>query len=404
MSPNTDFIPFSRPDIGPEEEAAALRVLRSGWLTTAAESRAFEEEFAAAMGTRHALAVNSATAGLHLALEAVGVGPGDLVAMSPYTFAATAEVVRYLGAHPLFVDIAEDGFNIDPAKLEAALAASGDGTPGPPRGARARTAGPPRGPVRAVVPVHVAGEPCDSAAIGRIAARHGAAVVSDSAHTLLTADGRPVGTEGEAAVFSFYATKPITTGEGGMVVTDRDDLAERMKVMRLHGIDRDVWDRYTSAGASWSYAVTEAGYKYNLPDLAAAIGRVQLAKAGVMHRRRREIGKRYRDALADLPWLTLPPDHPEHCYHLFILQLDLSMLPVDRDGFIERMREAGVGTSVHFIPLHVMPYYRRLYGYSEASFPVSWRRFTRAVSLPIYPGLTDEQVDRIIDAVRGTAP
>lgn len=401
MSPNTDFIPFSRPDIGPEEEAAALRVLRSGWLTTAGETRAFEEEFAAAMGTRHALAVSSATAGLHLALEAVGVGPGDLVAMSPYTFAATAEVVRYLGAHPLFVDIAEDGFNIDAAKLEAALAASA--TAGG-RRRRAGTPGPPHGPVRAVVPVHVAGEPCESDTIGRIAARHGAAVVSDSAHTLLTADGTPVGTEGEAAVFSFYATKPITTGEGGMVVTDRDHLAERMRVMRLHGIDRDVWDRYTAAGASWSYAVTEAGYKYNLPDLAAAIGRVQLAKAAAMHRRRREIAARYRAALADLRWLTLPPEHPEHCYHLFILQLDLSMLSVDRDGFIERMREAGVGTSVHFIPLHVMPYYRRLYGYTEASFPVSWRRFTRAVSLPIYPGLTDEQVDRIIDAVRGTAP
>jgi dTDP-4-amino-4,6-dideoxygalactose transaminase len=250
----------------------------------------------------------------------------------------------------------------------------------------------------------VAGEPCDTAAIGEIAARHGAAVVSDSAHTLLTADGTPVGTEGDAAVFSFYATKPITTGEGGMIITDRDDVAERTRLMRLHGIDRDVWDRYTSPGASWSYAVTEAGYKYNMPDLAAAIGRVQLAKAGAMHRRRREIADRYRDALADLPWLTLPPDHPEHCYHLFILQLDFRALPVDRDGFIDRMRDAGVGTSVHFIPLHVMPYYRRLYGYTEDSFPVSWRRFTAAVSLPVYPGLGNDQVDRVIDAVRGMAP
>ncbi|MFP4373957.1 MAG: DegT/DnrJ/EryC1/StrS family aminotransferase [Spirochaetaceae bacterium] len=380
MSPSTDFIPFSRPDIGPAEEAATLRVLRSGWLTTAGETRAFETEFGAAVGKAHALAVSSATAGLHLALEAVGVGPGDLVAMSPYTFAATAEVVRYLGAHPLFVDIEEGGFNIDPDRLEAAIAAA-------------------EAPVRAVVPVHVAGLPCDMARIGRIAEHAGAAVVSDAAHALLTADGVPVGTEGDAAVFSFYATKPITTGEGGMVVTDRADLAERMRVMRLHGIDRDVWDRYTSRHAGWAYAVTEAGYKYNMPDLAAAIGRVQLAKAGAMQARRREIAEHYRAGLSDLRWLTLPADHPLHCYHLFILQLELEQLAIDRDGLIAELGEAGIGTSVHFIPLHAMPYYRRLYGYTEQSFPVSWKRFARAVSLPIYSRLTDDEVNRVIDAL-----
>ncbi len=403
MSPSTDFIPFSKPDIGPAEEAAALRVLRSGWLTTAGEARAFEAEFAEAVGKAHALAVSSATAGLHLALEAVGVGPGDLVAMSPYTFAATAEVVRYLGAHPLFVDIEEDGFNIDPERLEAAIAAAGDAGERSAAGRGAgsnRPAGPPAGPVRAVVPVHVAGRPCDMARIGEIAARAGAAVVSDAAHTLLTADGTPVGADGDAAAFSFYATKPITTGEGGMVVTDRADLAERMRVMRLHGIDRDVWDRYTSQQAGWAYAVTEAGFKYNMPDLAAAIGRVQLEKAGEMQARRREIAERYRAGLGDLEWMTLPSDHPLHCYHLFILQLDLERLSIDRDGVISELREAGIGTSVHFIPLHVMPYYRRLYGYTEDSFPVSWSRFARAVSLPIYSGLTDEQVDRIIHALR----
>ena len=397
MSPSTDFIPFSKPDIGPAEEAAALRVLRSGWLTTAGEARAFEAEFAEAVGKAHALAVSSATAGLHLALEAVGVGPGDLVAMSPYTFAATAEVVRYLGAHPLFVDIEEDGFNIDPERLEAAIAAAQADFDG---GAERKAPGPPAGPVRAVVPVHVAGRPCDMARIGEIAARAGAAVVSDAAHTLLTADGTPVGADGDAAAFSFYATKPITTGEGGMVVTDRADLAERMRVMRLHGIDRDVWDRYTSQQAGWAYAVTEAGFKYNMPDLAAAIGRVQLEKAGEMQARRREIAARYRAGLGDLEWLTLPSDHPLHCYHLFILQLDLDRLSIDRDGLISELREAGIGTSVHFIPLHVMPYYRRLYGYTEDSFPVSWSRFARAVSLPIYSGLTDEQVDRVIHAMR----
>jgi dTDP-4-amino-4,6-dideoxygalactose transaminase len=397
MSPSTDFIPFSKPDIGTAEEAAALRVLRSGWLTTAGEARAFEAEFAEAVGKAHALAVSSATAGLHLALEAVGVGPGDLVAMSPYTFAATAEVVRYLGAHPLFVDIEEDGFNIDPERLEAAIAVAQADLGG---GTERKAPGPPAGPVRAVVPVHVAGRPCDMVRIGEIAARAGAAVVSDAAHTLLTADGTPVGAEGDAAAFSFYATKPITTGEGGMVVTDRADLAGRMRVMRLHGIDRDVWDRYTSQQAGWAYAVTEAGFKYNMPDLAAAIGRVQLKKAGEMQARRREIAARYRAGLGDLDWMTLPSDHPLHCYHLFILQLDLDRLSIDRDGLISELREAGIGTSVHFIPLHVMPYYRRLYGYTEESFPVSWSRFARAVSLPIYSGLTDEQVDRVIHALR----
>ncbi|NBF41726.1 MAG: aminotransferase class I/II-fold pyridoxal phosphate-dependent enzyme [Spirochaetes bacterium] len=400
MSRSTDFVPFSKPDIGPAEEAAALRVLRSGWLTTAGEARAFEAEFAEAVGKPHALAVSSATAGLHLALEAVGVGPGDLVAMSPYTFAATAEVVRYLGAHPLFVDIEEDGYNIDPERLETAIASVGEQSAAGRRGESERPPGPPRGPVRAVVPVHVAGRPCDMPRIGEIAARAGAAVVSDAAHTLLTADGTPVGAEGDAAAFSFYATKPITTGEGGMVVTDRADLAERMRVMRLHGIDRDVWDRYTSQQAGWAYAVTEAGFKYNMPDLAAAIGRVQLEKAGEMQARRREIAERYRAGLGDLEWLTMPCDHPLHCYHLFILQLDLERLSIDRDGLITEMREAGIGTSVHFIPLHVMPYYRRLYGYTEHSFPVSWNRFARAVSLPIYSGLTDEQVDRVIHALR----
>ncbi|MFP4637012.1 MAG: DegT/DnrJ/EryC1/StrS family aminotransferase [Spirochaetaceae bacterium] len=381
MSRNTDPIPFCRPSLGAEEEEAVLRVLRSGWLTTAAEARAFETEFAEAMGRRHALAVNSATAGLHLALEAVGVGPGDFVATSPYTFAATAEVVRYLGADPLFVDIEEHGYNIDPRKLETALSARS---------------------VRAVVPVHVGGRPCETDRILEIAARHGAAVVSDAAHTLLTADGTPVGTEGDAAVYSFYATKPITTGEGGMLVTDRSDLAERVRLMRLHGIDRDVWDRYSAVGASWAYAVTEAGYKYNMPDLTAAIGRVQLRKARELQRRRREIAARYRQAFDGLPWLRLPPDHPLHCYHLFIIELEPDELTIDRDAFIEELAAYGIGTSVHFIPLHVMPYYRRLYGYTEESFPVSWHRYRRVVSLPIYPSMTDRQVDRVIDAVTKT--
>lgn len=386
MNPNTSFIPFSRPSIGPEEEQAVLRVLRSGWLTTAEETLAFEKEFAAAMHTRHAVAVNSATAGLHLALESAGVQPGDLVAMSPYTFASTAEVVRYLGAHPLFVDIEEDGYNIDPEKLEKTLE----------RTQRTQGARPPR----AVVPVHIAGEPCRMEEISEIAARHELSIISDAAHTLATAEGVPVGTEGDAAVFSFYATKPITTGEGGMVVTDRDDMADRIRLMRLHGIDRDVWNRYTSAAAGWAYSVVEAGYKYNMTDLAAAIGRVQLARNGELHRRRREIAGYYREALGGLPYLRMPREHPLHCYHLFIVEIDETHLSVDRDGFIEELRGEGIGASVHFIPLHVMPYYRDLYGFTERDFPVSWNRFLRSMSLPLYPRLSDAEVQRVVDAVR----
>jgi dTDP-4-amino-4,6-dideoxygalactose transaminase len=396
MNRNTDFIPFSRPSLGPEEEAAVLRVMRSGWLTTGSEAEAFEAEFARAMGKRNALAVSSATAGLHLALEAAGVGGGDLVAMSPYTFAATAEVVRYLGAHPLFVDIEDRGFNIDPEKLDAAVSGGArDGEPpGRPVGAESAA-----GPVRAVVPVHVAGEPCRMDRIDQIAAEHALTVVSDAAHTLFTSDGTPVGAEGDAAVFSFYATKPITTGEGGMVTTDRDDLAARMRVMRLHGIDRDVWNRYTSAQAGWSYAVVEPGYKYNMADLCAAIGRVQLRKAGRLHARRRAIAEHYRERLGRLGFLELPPEHPLHCYHLFIVQLVDSELSIGRDKFIEELRRENVGASVHFIPLHVMPYYRKLYGYTEESFPVSWSRFRRSVSLPLYPDLSDAQVERITEAI-----
>lgn len=389
MNPNTDFIPFSRPSIGPAEEEAVLRVLRSGWLTTAGETLAFEREFASAMHKRHAVALNSATAGLHLALESVGVGPGDLVAMSPYTFASTAEVVRYLGAHPLFVDIEEEGYNLDPEKLEAALAHR----PAPSEAAA--------GPVRAVMPVHVAGEPCRMEEIGRLAAQRELSVIADSAHTLRTAEGVPVGTEGDAAVFSFYATKPITTGEGGMVVTDRDDMAERMRLMRLHGIDRDVWGRYTSPGAGWAYSVVEAGFKYNMTDLAAAIGRVQLSRDRELHRRRREIATYYRNALGELPYLRMPREHPLHCYHLFIVEIDEAHLSIGRDEFIEELREAGIGASVHFIPLHVMPYYRNLYGFTEHDFPVSWNRFLRSLSLPLYPGLRDSEVQRVVDAVRG---
>ncbi len=379
MNRPTDFIPFFRPSLGREEEEAVLRVLRSGWLTTGQEAEAFEQEFAAYAGFGQALAVSSATAGLHLCLEALGVGPGMLVVTSPYTFAASAEVIRYLQADPLFVDIEANSYNIDPLQLEKALKLN-------------------KKKIAAIIPVHIAGHPCEMETIADQARRDGIPLVEDAAHTL------PVGmhkerVDSELQVYSFYATKPITTGEGGMIVSDRQDLLRRIQVMRLHGIDRDVWDRYSAPHAAWYYQVVEAGYKYNLSDLAAAIGRAQLKKADAFQARNKAIALRYLDGLAGLDYLILPENHPEHCWHLFLLQLREGALRIGRDQFIEELSARGIGVSVHFIPLHIMPYYKKRYGYNENDFPVAMASYRRTVSLPIYPALEDGQVDRVIEAL-----
>ena len=412
--PELEPIPFARPMLGEEEERAVLAVMRSGWLTTGAEAREFEREFAREVGAKHALAVNSATSGLHLALEALGVREGGRVITTPYTFAATAEVIRYLRADPLFVDVDEESCNLSPARLEEALEAN-------------------RGRISAILPVHVAGLPCDMAAILELARRHGVPVVEDSAHAFpvrlggtgrlsgrhtpggedsslagrhtpggedSSLAGRTVGTLGAAGVYSFYATKTITTGEGGMVVTDRDDLARRMSVMRLHGIDRDVWDRYRSPSASWQYQVIEPGFKYNLPDLAAAIGRVQLRRASAFLQARRRIASLYLEGLGDLESLRLPAPSDEHAWHLFLVRLRPERLRIGRDRFVAALQEAGIGVSVHFIPLHLMPYYRDLYHYREQDFPAAVRSFRSAFSLPIYPGLSGAQVERVVREVR----
>jgi dTDP-4-amino-4,6-dideoxygalactose transaminase len=385
MSPPTEptqAIPFCRPAIGREEEEAVLRVLRSGWLTTGEAAQAFEQEFATLAGVPFALAVCSATAGLHLALEAVGVRAGSWVATSPYTFAASAEVIRYLGAHPLFVDIEEDSCNLSPAQLDAALRLGGR-------------------EVSAVLPVHIAGRLCAMGEILELAGAHGAAVVEDAAHCLPWPSPRgSAGTMGDAGVYSFYATKPITTGEGGMVVTRREELARRMRLMRLHGLDRDVWNRYTAPGASWYYEVLEPGFKYNLSDLAASIGLAQLRKAEVFLARRREIARLYTEGLSDLDFLSLPRDEAGHSWHLFMIRLDLQRLSVDRNRFAAALQEAGIGVSVHFIPLHLMPYYRKTYGFKPEDFPVAYRTYLRSISLPIYAGLAEQQVSRVIATVR----
>jgi dTDP-4-amino-4,6-dideoxygalactose transaminase len=384
-TPSVSFVPFFRPSLGREEEEAVLAVMRSGWLTTGEVAARFEREFARYVGARHALALCSATAGLHLALEALGVGPGSVVVTSTFTFAATAEVVRYLGADPVFVDIDRATLNLDPARLEERLAALA-------REGRK---------VSAIIPVHVAGLPCDMDRISAIAAAAGIPVVEDAAHAFpVRQGGRFVGTLGEAGVYSFYATKTITTGEGGMVVTDRGEVAARIRVMRLHGIDRDVWNRYTTPGAGWKYDIVAPGYKYNLTDLAAAIGRVQLTRAEDFLQRRRAVARRYREALAGLDFLTLPADSDRHAWHLFIIRVREDVLGRSRDECIQRLHEQGIGVSVHFIPLHLMSYYRDRYGLRPEDFPAALECYRGCISLPLSPSMNDEETGRVISAVK----
>lgn len=380
----TSSLPFALPELGIDEIANVMDTLSSGWLTTGPKARKFETAFAAYVGSEHALAVNSCTAGLHLALEAIGIGPGDMVITTPYTFTATAEVIRYLGADPLFVDIDPRTFNIDANAVAAALKSHGKS-------------------VKAIMPVHFAGQACDMDPIFALAESHGLKVIEDAAHALPTTyKGRLVGTLGDATVFSFYATKTITTGEGGMVTTDDAEIAERIATMRLHGIDRDVFDRYTSDKPAWYYEVVAPGFKYNMPDIAAAIGIEQLRKADDLCRRRKEIANAYTKAFKDLP-LTVPyVARPEdtHAWHLYVIKPEIDRLEIDRDRFIELMAEAGIGTSVHFIPLHLHPYWRDRYRLRPDDFPIALDLYNRAVSLPIYTRMSDTDVRRVIEAVR----
>lgn len=386
MNRNIDPIPFARPSIGEEEEKAVHSVLRSGWLTTAGEAKQFEEEFARYIGTSHALAVNSATAGLHLSLEALDVGPSDTVITTPYTFTATAEVARYLGARIEFADIEEESLTIDPKEVERLLESA------------ERTSDTPN---QVILPVHLGGHPCRMADLSELSRRYGAPMVEDSAHAFpVSHEGRYLGTFGATGVFSFYATKTITSGEGGMIITDNDATAARIRRMRLHGIDREVWNRYTDSKASWSYDVVAAGYKYNLSDIAAAIGRVQLSKSREFKKRRREIAERYMRAFSESDFLILPSSSSDHAWHLFILRIKTERLTIDRNRYVELLKEAGIGVSVHYIPLHLMSYYKKMYGFAPEDFPVSLRVYRSAFSLPIYPSLSDEEVDRVIGEVK----
>jgi dTDP-4-amino-4,6-dideoxygalactose transaminase len=374
------FLAFALPDFDESEIDAVAETIRSGWITTGAKTRQFEADFAAFIGAKHAVAVSSCTAAMHLALEAASLRAGDEVITTPYTFAATGEVIRYFDARPVFVDVEPEYLNVDPAKIEQAI------TP--------RT--------KAIIPVHLAGYAAEMDAIMEIARRHNLWVIEDAAHSLpSTYKGRNIGTMGDVTCFSFYATKTLTTGEGGMICTDHDEVANRCRIMSLHGISRDAWKRYTAEG-SWFYEVIAPGFKYNLTDVAAAMGLAQLAKVRRMTERRSAIAARYADAFASVLELQTPASGAAgntHAWHLYMLRLNLDRLAIDRAQFVEELRARKIGVSVHFIPLHIHPYYRDTFGYRPDDFPVAYGEYLREVSLPIYSKMSDDDVQDVIDAV-----
>ncbi|NDJ24215.1 aminotransferase class I/II-fold pyridoxal phosphate-dependent enzyme [Nostoc sp. B(2019)] len=379
-----NFLPFALPDIGEEEIAEVVHSLRSGWLTTGAKTKRFEQDFAEFIGHGvEAIAVNSATSGLHLALEALGISLGDEVITTVHTFTATAEVIRYLGANPVFVDIDPLTLNIDPTKIEAAI------TP--------RT--------KAIMPVHFGGLACDMEPILAIAQKYGLKVVEDAAHAIPTTyQSKLIGSlNSDVTVYSFYATKTIATGEGGMLVTRNPEVAKRCRIMRLHGISQDAFDRYTSTKPSWHYQVVAPGFKYNMTDLAASLGIHQLKKAWIFQKKRAAIANLYDAELANLP-LHLPAKPAEgdiHSWHLYVIRLDDSV-EVSRNTFIEQLTAKGIGCSVHYIPLHLHPYWRDTYNLCSEDFPCASYAYERIVSLPIYTKMTESDQTRVIQVVKKT--
>jgi dTDP-4-amino-4,6-dideoxygalactose transaminase len=374
------FLPFHVPSVTEAEIEAVTEALREKWISSGPRVRAFEQAFAEAVGAKHAVALNSGTAALHLALEALGIGEGDDVVVPVMTFAATAEVVVHLGARPVFVDCFPDSLLLDADKLEAAAT--------------------PR--AKAVVPVHFAGQACDMDEILAFARGKGLAVVEDAAHAFPAAyRGRNIGTIGDATAFSFYSTKPLAAGEGGMLTTDDESIARRVKIMSLHGMSFGGEYRYRKEG-TWRYEITAPGFKYNLPELQAALGLVQLRRREELLAKRKALAERYNAGLGDLNELEPPPVLPErrHAWHLFVIRLRTETLKIDRDRFIEELRERNIGTSVHFIPLHRQPYYRDTFGLRPEDFPNAETAYHRIVSLPLWPDMTPEDAADVVTAVR----
>jgi perosamine synthetase len=379
---SNEFLPFHVPEIGSEEIRSVVETLESGWLTSGSKVKRFEENFSRFIGCQYSVAVNSCTAALHLALEAVGIDEGDEVIVPTMTFTATAEVVLYFKAKPVLVDCRPNSFNIDPDRLERAITAK----------------------TKAIIPVHFGGQSCDMERILQIARKHKLYVIEDAAHALPAKyHGKTIGTIGDITCFSFYATKTITTGEGGMATTQNPEWAARMRMMSLHGISHDAWKRYTKEG-SWYYEVVQPGFKYNLTDIGAAIGIEQLKKCDAFGAARTRIAATYDQRFSDLYEIETPVCEPDvqHAWHLYVIQLDLERLKINRDQFIETLKEQGIGTSVHFIPLHLHPYYRDKFSYVPDDFPKATEIYQRIISLPIYPKMTESQVDHVVQAVSKT--
>ena len=384
MSENKMTVPFFKASIGKEEEDAAVRVLRSGWLTTGNEAHEFEKEFAAKIGTKHALAVNSNTSGMIMAMEACGVKAGKAVITTPYTFVSTAASARHLDADVYFADIEKDNYSIDPESIEKILDSE--------KGKN----------VVAIVPVHIAGNVCNMKRIMEIAKKHGVYVIEDCAHSFPSpTDMGFAGTIGDVGVFSFYATKTMTTGEGGMVTTNNDGLAKRMSQMRLHGMNRDAWDRYTSTKASWEYDIIAPGFKSNLPDILAAIGRVQLAKADEFDEKRKVHVEKYNREFSKLDFIKIPPTSKGDSRHLYLMRLNLEILDCDRNVFAKELQERGLGISMHFIPIFHFSYWKELYpDFKAENFPNAEEKYLETISLPLWPDMTEDMTDYVIECVK----
>lgn len=376
---NNNFIPFHKPYVTEEEINEVIDTIRSGWWTTGPKTIKFEKEFNSFIGSKYSVSTNSWTAAAHLALEAIGLQKGDEVIIPAITFTATAEIICYFGAKPVIVDVEESTFNIDPIEIERAVTKK----------------------TKAIIPVHYGGQPCDMDEISEIANKHHLKVIEDAAHAIPASyKGKKIGTISDVTCFSFYATKTLATGEGGMLCTNDQAIADRSSIMRLHGINSDAWKRYTSEG-SWFYEVVAPGFKYNFTDIQAALGLAQLKKIDFLWKCRKEINDQYNKGFVsnELIKTYIVKEDRESAYHLYPILLDLERLTINRSQFIDELKGLGIGSSVHFIPLYRHPYYRDTFKLEVKDFPISEKIYPRLMTLPIWPGMKHEDINRVIDGV-----